>query len=253
MSKLIGSFGGRRGGILCTALIGGISLAVPAKAALILSFSDGITTLFAPAATTDMNGNSATSLSTTLVFPSFSVDIAVADSNATVTSGQQAYLETSTIQITDRATTGIPVTLTVKASDTGWTIPGTSGSLLQLGSAMGGSVTKLLNNGSDTVTFSSTVSTDGGALVQSTSGQTSNITAASPSPQGFNVPDASFNFLRTGTFDLSNTAVVTLTNSGDEFNINGTTTVIAIPEPASCALVLLGSTGMLLGRRRRLA
>jgi hypothetical protein len=230
-----------------------MSMAVPAKAALILSFSDGSTTLFAPAATTDMNGNSATSITTTLTFPSFSVDIATADSNATAVSGLQAYLETNTIRITDRGTTGTPVTLTVTASDTGWAIPGSSGSILQLGSSLGGSVTKLVNNGSDSVTFSSSVSTNGGALVQSTGNQTTSIATASSSPQGFNVPDASFNFLRTGTFDLTNTAVVSLTNSGDQFNISGTTTVIAVPEPASCALVLLGSGGMLLGRRRRLA
>ena len=255
MSKRIGSMFGRRAAFAFITLVGGASVAVPAKGALVLSFSDGVDpTQYAPVATTDINGNSSTSLTSTLVFPSFSVDIASAVSNATVASGQQAYLETSTIRITDLNTSGLPVTLTVTASDTGWTIPGISGNLLQLGSSLGGSVTKLLSNGNDSVNFTSTVSTNGGAFVQSTSGQTKNITAASANPQSFHVPDASFNFTRTGTFDLTNTAVVSLTNSGDQFNINGTTSVVVIPEPASCTLALLGCSSALLRRyRRRLA
>jgi hypothetical protein len=248
MRNLFRSFGGHRVALVCAALAGATSMAAPAKGALVLSFTEGSTTVFAPPASIN-NGVAATTVTTINTLPSFSINIASATSNAPSASGIEAYLEESDIQITDSAQTNVPISLTVTVSDTGYQVPSVPGNLLQLSSALGGSITAI-GNASDTVSLTSTVTPAGGPS-QSTTGQTSTINQSNIA-QGFNVPNAQFDFLRSGTFDLNNTVVINLSNSGDSFTIAGETTVVAVPEPASCALVLLGSTGMLLGRRRRL-
>jgi hypothetical protein len=249
MLKTVGSYRVRQVALACAALVGGFSMAAPAKGALVLSFAEGSTTVFAPPATIN-NGIAATTVTTINTLPSFSINIASATSNAPSVSGIEAYLEESDIQITDSAQTNVPVSLTVTVSDTGYQVPSVPGNLMQLSSALGGSITAI-GNASDTVSLTSTVTPTGGPP-QSTTGQTSTITQSNVA-QGFNVPNAQFDFLRSGIFDLSNVIVINLSNSGDSFTIAGQTTVVPVPEPASCALALLGASSMLLGRRRRLA
>jgi len=81
--------------------------------------------------------------------------------------------------------------------------------------------------------------------------QSSNFSNAQ-SNAGFNIPDAPLvDFTRGAAYSLSNTINVQLSNTGDAFNISGTTTTTVVPEPTSAALGLLGACGVLLRRRKR--
>jgi hypothetical protein len=237
------------------ALAAGLIAASPAHAKLVLTFSETGAPTQTITGTTSGGLNSA-STSQTLVFPDFNVTISNGFSNEPAVTGSQAFLESSVLRITDTATTNVAVnmqvTLTdgpdIPSGDPGYIIPGLPGSTLQLASSLGGAITKTSSVGTDTISFQSFAngSVTGGP-------QTSNFTAA-VSNAGFNLPDAPHvNFTRLVGYSLSNTVNVTLSNSGDAFNISGTTTTTVVPETVSAALGLLGACGMLSRRRSRRA
>jgi hypothetical protein len=237
------------------ALAAGLFIAAPAQAKLVLTFSEtGDPGSPHTVDGTTSGGINSVSFSQPLVLPDFTVTIENGDSNEPSTSGQQAFLESQVLRITDSATTNVPVSLTVtltdsadpgNPSDIGFTIPGLPGSTLQLASSLGGAITKQTNTGTDTISFQSFANgtVTGGP-------QSSSFTSAVVN-SGFNVPNAPIvDFTRGLGYSLSNTINVTLSNSGDAFNLSGTTTT-TVPEPATAALGLIGACGLLLRRRNR--
>lgn len=245
-------------------LAAGLFVASPAHAKLVLTFSES-TDPGSPhtvVGTTNSGLNSA-SFSDPLVLPDFSVTIANGVSNEPSTSGLQGFLESQVLRITDtNPTPNTPVTLIVSltdgpdgGSDIGYTIPGLPGNTMQMDSSLGGSFTKVNAAGTDSVTFQSFAN---GSV---TGGPQTTLFSAVGAVSSFAVPDAPSAFFTRGVgYSLSNTITVTLNNSGDAFNISGTTTTLAIngagggvPEPTSIALGVVGACGMLLRRRSRVA
>jgi hypothetical protein len=254
-----------KSGVLAgAALAAGLFVASPAHGKLVLTFSESNDpgSPHTVVGTTSAGLNSA-SISVPLTLPDFNVTIANGVSNEPSTSGLQGFLESQVLRITDtNPTPNTPVSITVSLidsadpnnlSDIGYTIPGISGSTLELDSSLGGSFTKVNAAGTDTVTFQSFAngSVTGGP-------QSTNFTAVG-AVSSFSLPNApAVDFVRGAGYSLSNTVTITLNNSGDAFNISGTTTTTVIPtvgggvpEPTTLTLGLLGACGLLLGRRKR--
>lgn len=247
-----------KSGVLAgAALAAGLFVASPAHAKLVLTFSEtgdpGSPYVVNGTTSGGINSASITDPST-LGLPDFHVTIATGESNEPATSGIQAVLESSVLTITDSAKTNTPVTITVTlmdgpdgGSDPGYVIPGSSGSTLELDSSLGGSITKQLSTGTDTISFQSTANGSATPGAQSTSFTTAVSNAS------FNIPDVSTTFVRGAGYTLSNTVVVTLSNSGDSFTLAGLTTAEAVPEPTTISLGALAACGLLIRRRKRIA
>lgn len=211
-----------------------------AKAALTLTLSE---TGFAPSTLTDSGNTGQVTFNGS--YGDFSTNIVVGSSNKLdPTPGPLAQLEIQTLDITKVGNAGSK-TLTVTLTDDGYTFPGSTGTSDTLSSTVGGTISN--GTAGDSVTFQSFAQPSGATPGLQT------FTAVTPtggSNQSFNLPIISTNFTRGATYTLSNVTTISLSNGNESTNVSGSTTVGAVPEPASAALLALLGTG-LLGRARR--
>jgi hypothetical protein len=151
-----------------------------------------------------------------------------------------------------RTATGGSHTLTIVASDTGFLFPTGDPKFMTTAAAD----TFRNTTAGDSRTFQSTFDAtgSGGGLVNSP--LFAFVPPNGPGPFGTSNPGTLTALGAQPTpFDLSNTTVITLgpnpTTGAQSDQFNGATTVSAVPEPASLALMLLGLPALALGRRLR--
>jgi len=236
------------------AIVAGLLLAATycarsTQAALTLVISEpGAAVPPAPITVTDMTNSGNVSYNGT--FGDFQTTLDFGYSNKTTASGaQQATLEITSIDITSLASSGNAETLVLTLTDNGFTFPGTSGSTLQLGSAITGTFTP--PTGTEGVSFQS---------FETTTNSTTGLQTAMPSlvpPIGqFNSVATPVNFVRGSTYGLENVTSITLAGGADLTDVSGSTTVTApstgVPEPVSAGLVLTAGALGLVRRPRRL-
>jgi len=172
-----------------------------------------------------------------------------AATNALDGSGDLATLSISgEVQRTNAALGGSTITFVTRSSaspppDYSYNFP--VGGAFALNSSTGG--TFLTTGAGGHTTFQSTF-TD--AASNSTS-STNLVIGAAPSYSA-NSPQVLLGF-RPAPFDLSSTLSLTLTATNDKGQFTGTTTLRAIPEPGSIALLMLGGAGLVAVSRRRRA
>jgi hypothetical protein len=151
------------------------------------------------------------------------------------------------LQLTDlavRNTSAGQKSLTILLSDTDFTFPGGTGSVLTVRSSIGG--TFLLATAGDTFTFQSFA--DNSNVANGTQVKTDPLGFTSPGgvQTGFNGDDST-DFTRGSSYSLSNSSTFTI-SPGGQLNTSGTTSVIgssgsgiaAVPEPGGLALGAVG-------------
>ncbi len=176
---------------------------------------------------------------------STNIDVGLTDINTPASSS--AYLQLDGLSVTN--TGASPDTLTITLQETSlFTFPGTAVSLMELTSALGGTLTPA--TAGDSVTFSSTVSPTGGTLGSDISTGTQSFTGtASNGTENVTLPAVEDTFVRSSGFGLE--SVLTLSIApGETLNVSGTTSVTAVPEPVSSAM-LSAAAAMILCRRNR--
>jgi hypothetical protein len=235
------------------AIVAGLLLAATycarsTQAALTLVISEpGAAVPPAPITVTDMTNSGNVSYNGT--FGDFQTTLDFGYSNKTTASGaQQATLEITSIDITSLASSGNAETLVLTLTDNGFTFPGTSGSTLQLGSAITGTFTP--PTGTEGVSFQS---------FETTTNSTTGLQTAMPSlvpPIGqFNSVATPVSFNRGTTYGLENVTSITLAGGADLTDVSGSTTVTAtsssVPEPMTAGLVLVGGAIVSFYRPRR--
>jgi hypothetical protein len=169
-----------------------------------------------------------------------------ASTNALDGSGSLATLSINgEIQRTNAALGGSTITFVTRSSanpppDYSYPFPGGA---LALNSSTGG--TFLTSSAGDGTTFQSTF-TD--AASNSTS--STNLALGAAPSYSADSPEVALG-TRPVPFDPTSTLTVTLNGTLDKAQFSGTTTVRAIPEPGSIALMMLGGAGLVAVNRRR--
>jgi len=173
-----------------------------------------------------------------------------ASTNALAGSGDLATLSINgEIQRTNGALGSDTISFVTRSSvnpppDYGYNFP--AGGALAMNSSTGG--TFLISTAGDNTTFQSFF-TDAASV---TTPSSLLVIPAAPSYSA-DSPEVLLGS-RPLPFDLSSTLTVTLGSTSDKAQFTGTTTVRAIPEPGSIALLMVGGAGLVaFGRRRRAA
>jgi hypothetical protein len=230
-----------KGGTICGLLAAGAMFAPTARAALMLNVGGNIVT---DNGAGDLDPTVGTINNTTNV-GGFGVAITIGESNSPG-NGTAGLLQISNLSIENQ--TGGTGSLTITASDTGYTAPGTAGVPMTLESDMGGTFSKGAAIG-NSVTFQSFADP-----------LNSQPTAANPTPlltfnkatsnttESFSGSTQGAFTHGAGAYSLSNVTTITLA-AGGQVNLSGTTTASAVPEPATLGLLAMG--GLLAARRRR--
>lgn len=225
------------------AVLGGLSFAPPAQAALMVTLSE---VGFAPVTATD--GDLDGQVSFAGAYGDFKTNIVVGFSNKLeVTHGPEAELQIQSLDITkNTGLTSVPAVLTITVVDDGFLFPGGAGSPLVLFSALGGTLKG--SAAGDSVTFQSFADPGGSSPGPQT--YVSPGGAPPSTPVSFNVPDATVAFVRGLTYDLRSVTTISLTNGNESSNLSGSTTV-SVPEPSAALFGMLSSASLLLHRRRK--
>jgi len=172
-----------------------------------------------------------------------------ASTNALVGSGELATLSINgEIQRTDGALGGDTITFITRSSANpppDYSYPFPVGGAFALNSSTGG--TFLVSTAGDNTTFQSFFTDAASATTPSSL----LVIPAAPSYSA-DSPEVLLGF-RPSPFDLSSTLTLTLNSTLDKAQFTGTTTLRAIPEPGSIALLMLGGAGLVAVSRRRRA
>jgi hypothetical protein len=234
------------------AVLAGAALLLPhssAQAGLVLDFDNNalvVTDNNTPGGVAGGDNDPVTgTISTFQSIANFGITVTTAVSNSPGNS-TDGLLQTTALNIKNNNPG--QATLIIRISDSGFTQPGSSGTGMLLGSAIGGTFT---NAGTaDTVQFQSFVDPADGvpAGPVSTANLSFTNTLGGAGPNSFSGSNSAGWTYGSGPYSLTDIAIVTLSPGGIA-NISGSTTATAVPEPVIGAAALLGVT--LLGRRRR--
>jgi MYXO-CTERM domain-containing protein len=197
-------------------------------------------------------GDSANTVTGTIVntginFGGLAVTVNTATSNSPGTAAS-GILSIQTLTITNN--NSVPVTLTVQASDTGFTQPGTPLSLLNITSSLSG--TSSGAGPGDVVTFQSFFDPTNGQSTTGVGGTGSPTALQSlPITASFNNTTSETSALGTGAYSLTNYLTISI-SGGATANFTGITTATpgtSVPEP-TLGIVPALALGLLARRRR---
>ena len=214
-----------------------------AKAALMLDLQNG-SSIITDNGTGDSDPTIGRIINTSVV-AGFGLTITVGQSNSPGTS-TAGILQIQTLAIQNLNPTS--ATLVVKLSDTGFTLPGSAGSIVRVDSSVGGTFTQA--NVDDSVIFQSFA--DAANAQPAVAVPAPAMLFDKLNPSLFTESFSGSNFVTfprdAGPYSLSNEAIVTL-SAGAQMNISGTTTATLIPEPGVATLILVAGA-VILHRRR---
>jgi len=172
-----------------------------------------------------------------------------ASTNALVGSGDLATLSINgEIQRTNGALGSDTIQFVTRSSANpppDYSYPFPAGGAFALNSSTGG--TFLVSSAGDNTTFQSTFTDAASASTSST-----NLVIPASASYSADSPQVLLGF-RPSPFDLSSNLTVTLNSTLDKAQFTGTTTLRAIPEPGSIALLMMGGAGLVVASRRRRA
>jgi hypothetical protein len=247
----------RRKSFLALPLLGVTTLAflapTPAKGALVLTWNE--TQGPDVGAHGSMSDSSNTIDVNSAPFGDFSTNVNVGVSNLT-TGSTQAVLQINSIDSTFQPSASGPfsgpVTLVITLTDNGFSFPGSSGSALNLVSAINSS-TFVNSSAGDSASFSSIASDSGPGNTVSTAASTTSSPGGSSAIAGTGATDQSATFTRqASTYTLESILTLNFSTIGEQENVGGTTTTQiatgSVPEPTSLGALAIG--GLLMLRRR---
>jgi len=229
--------------LIAAAAVGVAALALPARAALIVTLNGSTTITDNGAGDTDATTGQIIANTTVA---GFGVAITVAKSNSPGAAGL-GVLEISSLDV--RNSNAGNATLTINVSDNNYTTPaGAAGSLMKLESTASGNLTSAAvgNN----VTFQSFVDPANGQPTAANATPLLTFTKANPvlNSEPFAGTISSAWTRGAGAYSLTSVTTVSLAPNA-QAQISGTTTASAVPEPTSLALLLAAAP--LVARRRR--